>query len=50
MNITLTLHCPDYQSTKVKKNDKKTSDKQNYLCKACFRKFTGYHALTFFLP
>ncbi|KAA6328274.1 hypothetical protein EZS27_022809 [termite gut metagenome] len=33
MNITRTLHYPDCQSTKIKKNGKKASGKQNYLCK-----------------
>ncbi|KAA6336620.1 hypothetical protein EZS27_015250, partial [termite gut metagenome] len=37
MKITLTLHCPNCQSTKIKKNGKKSSGKQNYLCKNCFR-------------
>ncbi|KAA6300619.1 MAG: hypothetical protein EZS26_003225 [Candidatus Ordinivivax streblomastigis] len=47
MNIILTLHCPDCQSTKIKKNGKKASGKQNYLCKNCFRPFIGDHALTY---
>jgi transposase-like protein len=47
MNIILTLHCPDCQSTKIKKNGKKTSGKQNYLCKSCSRQFIGDHALTY---
>jgi transposase-like protein len=47
MKITITLHCPDCQSIKVKKNGKKISKKQNYLCKACGRQFTGDHALCY---
>jgi IS1 family transposase/transposase-like protein len=47
MKITITLHCPDCQSTKVKKNGKKISKKQNYLCKACGRQFIGDHALCY---
>jgi transposase-like protein len=45
MKITITLHCPDCQSTKVKKNGKKRSKKQNYLCKNWSRQFIGDHAL-----
>ncbi|KAA6324504.1 hypothetical protein EZS27_026173 [termite gut metagenome] len=47
MNITLTLHCPDCQSTKIKKNGKKSYGKQNYLCKSSSRQFIGDHALTY---
>jgi transposase-like protein len=47
MQIKITLHCPDCQSTKVKKNGKKISKKQNYLCKACGRQFIGDHALRY---
>jgi transposase-like protein len=47
MKITITLHCPDCQSTKVKKNGKKISKKQNYLCKDCGRQFIGDHALRY---
>jgi transposase-like protein len=47
MKITITLHCPDCQSTKVKKNGKKISKKQNYLCKNCGRQFIGDHALRY---
>ncbi|KAA6321661.1 hypothetical protein EZS27_028712 [termite gut metagenome] len=47
MKITLTLHCPDCQSTKIKKNGKKAGGKQNYLCKNCFRQFIGDHALPY---
>ena len=42
MTIKITLYCPDWQSTKIKKNGKK----QNYLCKNCGRQFIGDHALT----
>jgi transposase-like protein len=34
MKITITLHCPDCQSTKIKKSGRKISRKQNYLRKA----------------
>jgi transposase-like protein len=47
MNITITLHCPNCQSTKIKKNGKKACGKQNYLCKNCFRQFIGDHVLTY---
>ncbi|KAA6326252.1 hypothetical protein EZS27_024616 [termite gut metagenome] len=47
MTITITLHCPDCQSTKIKKNGKKASGTQNYLCKNCFRQFIGDHFLTY---
>ncbi|MDR2773412.1 MAG: IS1 family transposase, partial [Tannerella sp.] len=33
MKITIILHCPDCQGTKIKKNGRKISEKQNYLCK-----------------
>jgi hypothetical protein len=45
MKITITLHFSNCQSTKVKKNGKKISKKQNYLFKACTRQFIGEHAL-----
>ena len=47
MTIQIVLHCPDCQSTKVKKNGKKSSRKQNYFCKNCRRQFIGDHALTY---
>jgi IS1 family transposase/transposase-like protein len=47
MKIQITLYCPDCQSTKIKKNGKKSSKKQNYLCKNCGRQFIGDHALTY---
>lgn len=47
MKITITLHCPDCQSAKVKKNGKKSYGKQNYLCLCCGRQFIGDHALTY---
>jgi IS1 family transposase/transposase-like protein len=47
MEIKITLHCPDCQSSKIKKNSKKSSKKQNYLCKDCGRQFIGDHALTY---
>jgi IS1 family transposase/transposase-like protein len=47
MKIEITLYCPDCRSTKVKKNGKKTSSKQNYYCKECGRQFIGDHALSY---
>jgi IS1 family transposase/transposase-like protein len=47
MKIEITLHCPDCQSTNVKKNGKKSSRKQNYFCNNCRRQFFGDHALTY---
>ena len=47
MKIQIILHCPDCQSTDVKKNGKKSSKKQNYLCKTCGRQFIGDHALKY---
>jgi len=47
MRIKITLHCPDCQSEKIKKNGKKTYKKQNYLCKNCGRQFIGDHALRY---
>ena len=47
MRIKITLHCPDCQSEKIKKNGKKTYKKQNYLCKNCGRQFIGDHALSY---
>ncbi|KAA6329308.1 hypothetical protein EZS27_021877 [termite gut metagenome] len=46
MKLTIPLHCPNCQSPQIKKNGRKSSGKQNYLCKACFRQFIGDHALT----
>jgi transposase-like protein len=43
MKITITLHCPDCH----KKNGRKISRKQNYLCKTCGRQFIGDHALQY---
>jgi transposase-like protein/Fe2+ transport system protein FeoA len=45
MKIKITLYCPDCQSTKIKKNGKKSYGKQNYLCKECGKQFIGDHAL-----
>ncbi|MDR1055759.1 MAG: hypothetical protein LBL90_08060 [Prevotellaceae bacterium] len=42
-----TLHCPDCQSTKIKRNGKKSYGMQNYLCKKCRRPFIGDHALDY---
>ena len=39
MKIQIILQRPDCQSTDIKKNGKKTSKKQNYLCKTCGRQF-----------
>jgi len=47
MKIQIILHCPDCQSTDIKKNGKKPSKKQNYLCKTCGRQFIGDHALKY---
>jgi IS1 family transposase/transposase-like protein len=47
MKIKITLHCPDCQSTKIKRNGKKSYGKQNYLCKQCGRQFIGDHALQY---
>ena len=47
MIIKITLHCPDCHSTKIKKNGKKPSKKQNYFCNNCGRQFIGDHALTY---
>jgi IS1 family transposase/transposase-like protein len=47
MKIEITLYCPDCQGANVKKNGKKTSEKQNYFCKDCGRQFIGNHALTY---
>jgi IS1 family transposase/transposase-like protein len=46
VKITITLYCPDCQSTKIKRNGNKYNKKQNYLCKTCGRQFIGDHALT----
>ncbi len=45
MQITITLHCPNCQGTKVVKNGNKKNKKQNYLCKTCKRRFIGDHNL-----
>jgi transposase-like protein len=47
MKVTITLHCPNCQSAKIKKNGKKTSNQQNYICKECGRQFIGEHALKY---
>ena len=47
MQIKITLYCPDCQSTKIKKNGKKSYGKQNYFCKNCSRQFIGDHALSY---
>ena len=47
MQITITLYCPDCQSTNRKKNGKKSSKKQNCFCKDCRRQFIGNHAFTY---
>jgi IS1 family transposase/transposase-like protein len=47
MKITIDLYCPHCQSSKIKKNGKKTYHKQNYLCKSCGRQFIGDHALRY---
>lgn len=47
MHIQITLYCPNCQSSKVKKNGKKSDKKQNYMCKTCHRQFIGDHALSY---
>ena len=47
MTIKIILYCPDCQSAKIKKNGKKSSKKQNYLCNDCQRQFIGDHALSY---
>jgi IS1 family transposase len=47
MKIKIELYCPHCQGTKVKKNGRKHSGKQNYLCKNCGRQFIGDHALDY---
>ena len=47
MKILIELHCPHCQSANVNKNGKKSSLKQNFLCKSCGRQFIGDHALTY---
>ena len=47
MQIHITLHCPNCQSAKIKKNGKKSNKKQNYMCRSCNRQFTGDHALQY---
>ena len=47
MKIVIELYCLHCQSTKIKKNGKKSSKKQNCLCKNCGRQFIGDHALTY---
>ena len=47
VNIEITLYCPNCQSSKIKRNGKKSSQKQNYFCKDCGRQFIGNHALSY---
>ena len=47
MKIQITLYCPKCQSTKIKKNGKKSYSKQNYFCKDCGHQFIGDHALSY---
>ena len=47
MQIKITLHSPNCQGANIKKNGKKSSQKQNYLCKVCGRQFIGDHALSY---
>ena len=47
MTIKIILYCPNCQSSKIKKNGKKSYKKQNYLCKSCGRQFIGDHALSY---
>jgi transposase-like protein len=45
MQITITRYCLNCQSAKIKKNGRKISRKQNYLCKTCGRLFIGDHSI-----
>ncbi|SDE17369.1 Transposase [Riemerella columbipharyngis] len=47
MLITIKLHCPNCQGTRIVKNGNKQNKKQNYLCKTCKRQFIGNHNLTY---
>ena len=47
MIVSIELHCPNCQGTKVVKNGNKKNKKQNYLCKTCKRQFIGDHNLTY---
>ena len=48
VKITIELYCPNCQSTKIKRNGKKSYNrKQNYQCKSCGRQFIGNHALIY---
>ncbi|CEN46965.1 Insertion element IS1 1/5/6 protein insB (fragment) [Capnocytophaga canimorsus] len=47
MLITIKLHCPNCQCTKIVKNGNKKNKKQNYLCKTCKRQFIADHNLTY---
>src|SRR5215469_13816673 len=47
MQIQITLYCPACQSTKIKRNGKKSCKKQNYFCKNCSRQFIGDHVLSY---
>ncbi|RRD59173.1 hypothetical protein EII40_11090 [Tannerella forsythia] len=46
MTITIELHGPNCQGTKVVKNGNQKNKKQNYLCKTCKRQFIDDHNLT----
>jgi len=47
MKIQITLYCPGCQGANIKRNGKKTSQKQNYFCKDCRCQFIGNHALRY---
>jgi len=47
VKIKIELHCPDCHSAKIKRNGRKSSGKQNYLCRTCGRQFIGDHALSY---
>lgn len=47
MTITITLYRPGCRSTEIKKNGKKVSGKQNYLCKSCRQQFIEDHVLSY---
>ena len=45
--ILFFVYCPGCQSTKIKRNGKKSCKKQNYLCKVCSGQFIDDYALTY---
>ncbi len=47
MKTLIKITCPSYLSDSIKKNGKKSYDKQNYQCKDCEMQFIGDHVLTY---